>query len=344
MKLKPEQIPGHLQKNLAPVYLVSGDEPLQVAEVSDAIRARARERGCSERLVFNVESGFDWNALLQARDTLSLFAEQRVLELRLPTAKPGEAGAKVLVEYAARPPAGDVLLVISGKIDKDAQRSKWYEALERTGVAVQVWPFSVAQLPAWIERRMRARGLQPSAEAVALLAERVEGNLLACAQEIEKLLLLHGAGAVDSAAVAAAVADSARYSVYDLADRAMAGESAAVTRIMRGLEGEGEEPVLVVWALAREVRALASMADELRRGAAIDPLFLKYKVWDNRKILVRNTLKRRSPRLLRQLLRQAVKADRIIKGAAAGNAWDELLQLALGLAGVSVIQAPKSSR
>jgi len=338
MNLKPEQISSHLQRTLSPVYLVTGDEPLQVAEVCDAVRARARERGCSERLVFNVEAGFDWGALLQARDSLSLFAEQRLVELRLPTGKPGEAGAKALREYASRPPEGDVLLVIAGKIDKVAQRSKWFTALEQAGVVVQVWPLKVAQLPDWIERRMRARGLQPSAEAVTLLAERVEGNLLACAQEIEKLLLLHGAGAVDAAAVTAAVADSARYSVYDLVDRAMAGEAAAVTRTLRGLQGEGEETTLVLWALAREIRSLAGMADELRRGAALDQVLFKNKVWENRKPLVRNTLKRCSLQRLRRLLRLAGRIDRIIKGAAPGNVWDELLQLALGLAGVSVVQ------
>lgn len=338
MRLRPDQIASHLQRNLAPVYLVSGDEPLQVAEVSDAVRARAREKGCGERLVFNVEAGFDWNALLQARDSLSLFAEQRLVELRLPTGKPGEAGAKALREYVAHPPEGDVLLVIAGKSDKDAQRSKWFTALEQVGVVVQVWPPKLAQLPAWIERRMRARQLQPDAEAVALLAERMEGNLLACAQEIEKLVLLHGAGPVDGAAVAAAVADSARYSVYDLADRAMAGEGAVVTRILRGLQGEGERPTLVLWALAREIRALAAMAEELRRGTAMDQVLYKNKVWENRKALVSATLKRCSPQRLRRLLRQAGRVDRIIKGAAAGNAWDELLQLALGLAGVSVIR------
>jgi len=338
MRLKPEQISAHLQRSMAPVYLVSGDEPLQVAEVCDAIRARARDKGCGERLVFNVETGFDWNALLQARDTLSLFAEQRVVELRLPGGKPGEAGAKALGEYAARLPAGDVLLVIAGKIDKDAQRSKWFTSLEQAGVVVQVWPLSAAQLPAWIERRMRAKGLQPTREAVALLAEQVEGNLLACAQEIEKLLLLHGPGEVDDAAVRAAVADSARYSVYDLSDRALSGEGAAVTRILRGLQGEGEEPVLVLWALCREIRALASMADELQRGRAMDQVFSQHKVWENRKALVRVALKRGSPQIFRGLLRRAARADRVIKGAASGNVWDELLQLALGLAGFSVIE------
>lgn len=339
MKLKPEQIAAHLQRTLAPIYLVCGDEPLQVAEACDAIRARARESGCSERLLFNVETGFDWNALLQARDSLSLFAERRLVELRLPGGKPGEAGAKVLREYAARPAADDVLLVISAKIDKDAQRSKWFTALEQAGVVVQVWPVKPGQLPAWIERRMRTRGLQPSPEAVALLAERMEGNLLAGAQEIEKLLLLHGSGAVDGAAVTAAVSDSARYSVYDLVDRAVTGDAVAVTRILRGLQGEGEEPIVVLWALSREIRALASMAEELRRGGAVEQLLVKHRIWENRKLLVRNALKRCPPQLLRRLLRQAGRVDRIAKGVTAGNVWDELLQVALGLAGITVVEA-----
>jgi DNA polymerase-3 subunit delta len=338
MKLKPEQLPDQLQRNLAPIYLVSGDEPLQLAEACDAIRARARESGCSERLLFNVESGFDWNALLQARDTLSLFAERRLLELRLPTGKPGEAGAKALIEYAAHAPAGDVLLIVAAKIDKDAQRSKWFTALEGAGVMVQVWPLSAAQLLPWIERRMRGKGLRPSAEAVALLAGRVEGNLLACAQEIEKLLLLHGQGAVDAAAVTAAVSNSARYSVYDLVDRALAGEGAAVTRVLRGLQSEGEEPVVVLWALSREIRTLAVMADELRAGMAMDRVLVKHRVWAKRKSLVRGALKRLPPPSLRRLLRQAGQTDRVIKGVAAGNTWDELLQLALGLAGVAVVR------
>jgi DNA polymerase III subunit delta len=342
MKLKPEQISSHLERNLAPIYLVSGDEPLQVAETCDAVRKHARQSGCSERLLFNVETGFDWNALLQARDTLSLFAEQRLVELRLPSGKPGETGAKVLREYAARPPDGDVLLIISGKIEKEAQRSKWFTALEQSGVVVQVWPLSAAQLPAWIERRMRTKGLQPSVEAVALLAERVEGNLLACAQEIEKLLLLYGPGAVDHAAVASAVYDSARYSVYDLVDRALAGDGTAVARVLRGLQGEGEEPVLVLWALTREVRILMNMVEESRRGMALEQLFTQHRIWENQKILVRNALKRSSPHSFRRLLRLAARTDRVIKGIAAGNAWDELLQLALGLAGVTVVRAGAS--
>jgi len=337
VKVKAEQLAAHLERRLAPIYVVSGDEPLQAAEACDAIRAQARKRGCGERLVFNVEAGFDWKVLLQVRDSLSLFAEQRLMELRLPTGKPGDAGGKALQEYAARPAEGDVLLVICGKLDRDAQRSKWYSALEQAGVAVQVWPPNVAQLPTWIERRMRGRGLQPDAAALALLAERVEGNLLACAQEIDKLLLLHGPGGVDGAAVAVAVADSARYSIYDLADRALSGEAVAASRILRGLQGEGEEPTLVLWALAREVRMLAVVAEDVRRGAVPDQVLGRHGVWDNRKALVHAALRRHSAPGLHRLLRRAARVDRVIKGAEQGDAWDQLLQVALGLAGVTLV-------
>ncbi len=339
MKLSAEQLARHLPKQLAPIYWVSGDEPLQVMEACDAIRARARDSGCNERLVFNVETGFDWGTLSAARDTLSLFAEQRLLEVRLPSAKPGEQGAKALVEYAARPPADDVLLVSSGKLDKATQRTKWFAAVERAGVMVQVWPLEPARLPAWIAARLRAQGLQPDQEAAQLLAERVEGNLLAAVQEIEKLVLLHEPGPLDAAAVAAAVADSARYSVYDLADRALAGEAAAVARILNGLRGEGAELTLLLWALTREIRALAQMAAAVRSGTSQERVFAAHRVWDKRKPLVKAALQRHRPAAWQGLLRRAGQVDRLIKGQRPGNAWDELLQLALALAGVAVLPA-----
>ena len=338
MKLRPEQLAAHLNKTLAPVYFVCGDEPLLVAEACDAIRARARAAGCAERLVFNVESGFDWGALLQARDTLSLFAEQRLVELRLPTSKPGDAGSKTLIEYVARPPEGDVLLIAGGKLEKESQRSKWFTALEKSGVVVQVWPVDAVALPGWIAARMRAKGLRPSGEAAALLAERVEGNLLACAQEIEKLLLLHGEGPVDAEAVAAAVVSSARYSVYDLVDRALAGEAAQCARVVRGLRGEGEEPVLILWALAREIRALTRMRAALAQGQPPEKVFADNRVWDKRKPLVKAALKRHRLVAWQALLQEAGVADRVIKGAAAGEVWDVLLQLTLRLAGVNAVK------
>ena len=185
MKLKPEQLPAQLQRGLAPIYVISGDEPLLVMEAADAVRQCAREAGFVDRQVMNVERGFDWGALAEAASSMSLFAEQRLLELRLPTGKPGDAGAKALSAFAANPPPDTLLLVLSGKLDGRAQQSKWYKALEGVGIGVVVWPLNAAQLPGWIAARMRAKGMQPDGEAVAMLAERVEGNLLAAVQEIE---------------------------------------------------------------------------------------------------------------------------------------------------------------
>src|SRR3569623_1523900 len=322
MKLKAEQLAQQLQRGLAPVYLIGGDEPLQVMEAAAAVRARARAGGCSERQVFEVERGFNWNELMQARASLSLFAEQRLLELRLPSGKPGVDGSKALIEYLAAPPVGDVLLIVAGKLERESTQAKWFGAIDQAGVVVQVWPVEAAHLPLWIERRMRARGLRPDAEAVALLAERVEGNLLACAQEIEKLALLHGDAPLDAAAVAAAVTDRTR-----------AGDAAGSARVLHGLRGEGEEPVLVLWLLAREIRALAQMRAALAAGKGEEKIFAEHRIWDKRKAPVRAALKRHTLNASRQLLRRAAMVDRVAKGMAAGNVWDELLQLTMALAG-----------
>ena len=195
MKLRPEQLSGHLQQGLKPIYLLSGDEPLQMMEAGDAIRQQARQQGANEREVLHADaSGFDWNTLLNAANTLSLFAEQRLIELHLPNGKPGNEGSKVLCEYAARPPEDTVLMIRSGKLDKTTLNSKWGKAVDAAGVVMQFWPIKPEELPTWVRRRMQAAGLQTTPEAAALLAERVEGNMLAATQEIEKLLLLYGPG------------------------------------------------------------------------------------------------------------------------------------------------------
>ena len=335
MQIKLEQLDQHLKRPLAAVYFVHGDEPLLVQEASDLIRLQARNSGCTEREVYSVEAGFDWNGFLQAGDALSLFAERKLLELRMPTGKPGgDAGAKALCAYAERPSPDNVLLIQAGKLEAAARRSKWYKALDGVGVMVQVWPVERRQLPGWAMRRMRERGLQPTPQAVALLVERVEGNLLACAQEIEKLLLLHGAGAIDEEAVAAGVADSARFDIYKLVDEALQGDGARTARIVVGLQSEGVEPVLVLWALTREIRAMARMAHLLQKGAAPDQAMAKSGVWDKRKPLVRAGLKRHGAMQWQAMLGKAGELDALIKGGRAGNVWDELLALSLWLGGV----------
>ncbi|MFA7592528.1 MAG: DNA polymerase III subunit delta [Thiohalobacteraceae bacterium] len=333
MQLKPEQLAQHLQKHLAPVYLIHGDELLLVQEAADAIRAAARARDYADREVLTVERDFDWNRLTEASNNLSLFAERRILEVRLPTGKPGDAGGKALRAYAARPAEDTLLLIISGKLDAQQRKSKWVTDLEAAGVGVPVWPVDARALPAWIRARMRAAGLQPTPAAVDLLAERIEGNLLACAQEIDKLALLVGEGPVDAAAVTAAVADSARFDVFGLVDSALAGEPGRSLRMLVGLRGEGVEPVLVVWALARELRTLAAMAWETAHGESPGQVMARHRVWKARQGPIGKALTRHRLDTWLDLLRRCAHLDQMVKGQAPGNVWDELVQLCLLLAG-----------
>jgi len=333
VKLGALQLDRHLQQGLAPVYCISGDEPLLVQEACDLVRRHARAAGCEERLVMHADGGFDWNSLLREACGLSLFSQRRLLELRLPTGKPGDAGGKALQAYAADGGGDNILLVICGKLDAASQRTRWFKALEGVGVIVQVWPLSLRQLPDWITGRMRQAGLQPSREAAMVLAERVEGNLLAAAQEIEKLRMLRGEGAVSVDEVLAAVTDSARYDIFGLVDCALAGEEGRVVRMLDGLRAEGVEPTLVLWAMAREIRQLASMCGEVEQGAALGQVLARYRVWEKRKPLFTRALQRSQRRDWLAMIRASAKIDRCIKGLEAGSCWDELLQLALSMAG-----------
>jgi DNA polymerase III subunit delta len=333
MQLKPEQLAQQLKKGLAPIYFIHGDELLLVQEAADAVRACARAQGYSEREVFNVDRDFDWYQLAESSNNLSLFAERRILEVRMPTGKPGDAGGKALREYAARPAEDTLLLVVSGKLDAQQRKSKWVTELEAAGVGIQIWPVDARALPQWIRMRMQGLGLQPSTEAAQLLAERIEGNLLACAQEIDKLKLLLGQGAVDAAAVTAAVTDSARFDVYGLVDAALAGQADRSLRMLAGLRGEGVEPVLVTWALARELRSLAAMAWETARGDAPASVLARHRVWSSRQAVVGKALTRHKLAAWQAMLGDCAHLDRVVKGQTPGNPWDELVQLCLRLAG-----------
>ncbi len=329
MKVRPEQLTANLKQRLAPVYLVHGDETLLVAEASDAIRGFVREQGFDERNVFTVDPGFDWNVLREAGASMSLFAQKRLIELRLPSGKPQDAGSKALLEYLSYEQSDSILLIVSGKIDARSQQSKWFKALDQRGVTVQIWPIKPQQLPGWINQRMKAVELQPTRDAVALLAERVEGNLLACVQEIEKLRLLNGAGKIDADAVRDSVVDSSRYDIYGLVDAALGGDVGRITHIVNGLRGEGVEIVLALWALAREIRELSRMAAAQKNGENLEQIFRKYRVWETRKPLIKRALARHNVNVWQQLLCQAGRVDRTIKGVVAGDAWEELLQLAV---------------
>jgi DNA polymerase-3 subunit delta len=333
MQLKPEQLDAHLNKNLAPLYFISGDEPLRVLEAADAVRAAARGQGYDEREVLTVQAGFDWGSLLAEAGNLSLFAQRRIIDLRLPTGKPGKEGAEALRAFAGQPPEDILLLITAGKLEPAARKSKWVQALDSAGVVTYVWPLNARETGNWVQARMRKCGLQPTPGAVRMLAERVEGNLLACVQEIDKLFLLQGAGPVSEEDITALVADHARYDVFTLVDSALAGQAARSVRILNGLQAEGVALPVVLWALAREIRQLTAMAGELVPGQDISSVLGRHRVWANRKALVGAALKRLPHASCKQLMRQCASLDRVCKGQAAGNAWDELLQLTLQMAG-----------
>ncbi len=336
MQLLPEALESHLGATLASAYLLSGDEPLLIQESADRIRTAARARGFTERQVYHADGRqFDWNSPLAEAGARSLFAERKILEIRLATAKPGEQGSKVLVELCRL--AGDdlLLLVITPKLDRSAQGSAWVKALAQTGAQLQIWPIDRAGLPQWITTRLRHAGLAVSRPAAELLAERVEGNLLAAAQEVEKLRLLAPAGELDVDAISTAVADSARFNIFKLADYALAGDTQAASRSLRGLRDEGVEPAAVLWALTRDVMIIARLQGAGR--ARQDEIFKEARVWDNRKDLLRDISRRIRPAQINLLLRQLAGVDRAIKGVRDASPWDELLDVLLSLCGRNAI-------
>ena len=337
MKLSPAQLGKHLQGPLAPVYVVSGDEPLLCQEACDAIRAACRQQDFSERQVFNVEAGFDWGQLAEVGASLSLFAERRLLELRIPNGKPGDKGAAALLDYLARPAEDTVLLISLPKLDGSTQKTKWAKALIDGKLVqfVQIWPVDAAQLPQWIRQRLAQAGLAADQEAVELIAARVEGNLLAAVQEIEKLKLLAKGGQVTAETVQAAVADSARYDVFGLIDAALQGHPEHVLRMLDGLRGEGVEPLFIMTMLAREVRQLANIALLYSQGVPLDRAFSQARppVWDKRRPLVSKALQRHDVGGWQRLLMSAQHIDEQIKGQAEGNPWTGLANLALQISG-----------
>jgi DNA polymerase-3 subunit delta len=321
MRLGFHELQGHLKKKLAPVYVITGDEPLQQGEAADLIRNTARSQGFSERKIIETGSKFDWNELTTESNTLSLFAEQRILDLRITNGKPGKEGSKALSGYCENLPEDILLLITMPKVDQQQTRSKWYKILDKVGIIVQVWPVNEQRLPPWIEQRMRQKGLTPEPEAIQMLAERVEGNLLAATQEIEKLLMLHGPGIITAEQLTASVADSARFDVFSLVDAALQGNTARCIRILDGLKNEGTAAAIVSWALSREIRQMVQIAHAAKDGFPLSKVFTDFRIWDKRKPLVSSGLKRLSLKEWQSLLQQCLEADMALKGQSRQDCW-----------------------
>lgn len=333
MNIYPEQLESALanpvDNPLSSVYLVSGDEPLQIMEATDMIRSACREQGYVEREIFDVDANFDWQQFNEEAASMSLFSSQRMLDVRLPSGKPGRQGSEAIKQYLEKPPEDTILLITSGRLDKSAKNSAWYKAIDKNGAVIQCWPVALDKLHAWVKQRFQSRGMQPEREVVDYVCQHVEGNMLAAAQEIDKIHLLVGPGAVDFESVREAITDNSRYSVFELVDVAMKGDRSRVLKIANSLSAEGVEPLAVIWVFAKELRLLCSTAS--------DPSTAEYKlsrsgVWRNRMPLFKDCMARHSEKSLQSLLKRCAKIDGISKGFELGNAWDELRMLSFLLA------------
>lgn len=329
MRLKLDQLGAALQKTLAPVYLISGDEPLQVGEAADDIRRAAKQAGYATREVIAIDSGSEWYQLTAEAESLSIFSEKKLIDLRLPSAKPGTDGSKVLTAYCRHLPEDTVLLITAGKLESAAQKAQWFQALDNAGVIVQVWPLQGPELLHWLQRRAERKGMRFEADAVKSLAARIEGNLLAAAQEIEKLFILHGQSRVGKAMVEDDVADSARFDVFKLIDTLLQGKLNRAVKILNGLKAEGIAAPVVLWAVSRETRALFNIKAELKQGGHQDAVFKKYQIWDKRKQAVQEALHRLKTEDLQAILQLSATADRQIKGQASGDGWESLFEICL---------------
>ena len=331
MQLRGEQLSAHLERELKPVYVLYGDEPLLVIEAADAIRAAARRQGFVDREVLTAIVGFNWNELHQAAGNMSLFGGRTLLDLRIPTGKPGREGSAALQEYCARPSPDALLLVTLPGLDWTEEKAAWLKALAEAGVAIKLIPPNATELPGWLAGRLRRQQQSADNEALRFIAERVEGNLLAAHQEILKLGLLYPQGTLSLPQVQEAVLNVARFDLDGLREALLSGDMARFARTLDGLQQEGEASPLVLWAITEEVRALAQVKSGLKARRPLDVLLKEAKVWGPRQTFFKRALQRIDGVVADAALEQAANIDRMIKGAGTGDVWDEFLRIGLRL-------------
>lgn len=311
MKLRQDQLQDHLNKGLANCYLVSGDDPLLVMEACDAIRAKARQQGIEERQLFHAEAGFDWIALREEANAMSLFASRRVLEVRVGNGKPSDKGAS-LQALAEHPNPDNLLLVVMPRLDAKTQRTSWFKALDQAGVFLPIWPIERAQYSGWLQRRLHAAGLHADPGALAALAQQTEGNLLAAVQEIEKLRLL-GTTQITEETIIDAIGDSSRFDAFGLADACLEGNLAHSCRMLAHLHSEGVDAIMIVGALNRKIRQLISLHGQ--SGQQLSAAFKQQNVWPRQQGPYKKALQRLTLRQLYDALRLSNKTDSAIKGS-----------------------------
>jgi len=340
MQLKVEELGAHLSRGIKQLYVVHGDEPLLALEAGDTIRAAARAAGVTERDVLVVEPGFKWDAFVGANANASLFGDRKFVDVRIPSGKPGVEGGKALESYAANPNPDNVTLVTLPRLDGAAKSSAWFSALCEAGVAIAVYPVERDALPGWIAQRLSRQKQRATRETLIFLADACEGNLLAARQEIEKLALLLPEGELDHEAVERAVADVARFDVFELSHAWLAGDAARTVRILRALEAEGDAPTLAIWQLSEDVHAIAVVTALVRNGTPLSAAVRNARVWGKRQNALERAVKRVAPSSIPPILTAIARLDALAKGIGTGNAWDELATVALAVAGTSVVPLP----
>ncbi len=339
MKLNYSQLSQHLTKQLSPLYIISSDEILLLQEAIECIRIAARKAGYNERTSLSIDSGSDWEKILHTEaHSLSLFANKRIIELHLAEHKPNAAANKILHNLATKPLADTIFIISTNKTDSKTEQTKWYKTLETNGVAIQIWPITIDQLPSWIIQRAKKIGLTITPDAAKFLADQVEGNLLAADQEIEKLFLLNSKNIIDIQLIENTITDNAHFDIFTLVECALSGNSKRCLRILSNLQAEGLEPLLVLWALTRELRTLSDIAYQLKQGLTLQSLFAKHRIWEKRQPGVRRFLAKHTTQNCWEMLSQAANIDKMIKGARPGNVWNELQLVTLRMAGNAIIK------
>ncbi|WP_297571815.1 DNA polymerase III subunit delta [uncultured Deefgea sp.] len=331
--MRSEDLAAAAKRKLAPLYIIHGDEALLSLEAVQTLRDIARQQGYSEREVLTVENAaqFQWEQLISAGQSLSLFAELRILELRIPNGKPGTEGGKALEAFASKLPSDTLTIITLPRLDKTALNSKWMSALAKAGEVIEAKLIERSALPQWISKRLATQAQNLSPEAMAWLVDRVEGNLLAALQEIQKLALLHPSGLLTLDDLTAAVANVARYDVFQLGEALLQGDAERMVHMLSGLKAEGESAVLVLWALTEETRNLYRFAQGRARNIPTAQLIKDLRLWGNKQKLIEAAAARVNRRQLTNALQQAARIDSLIKGIGEGEVWHELTAMALSL-------------
>jgi DNA polymerase-3 subunit delta len=334
MKIASNQLVSSLKRELLPAYWISGDDPLLLQEACDLVRAHTKTLGFDTRRVFYIDTNFNWHDFLGETQSLSLFSENTLIELRLGDKKLPDAGRKALTEYLKQPATDKVILIIGGKLDAASQKTKWFKAIEAYAGFVQIYPLNSNELPNWIALRLKKYELTADKEAIKLLAERGEGNLLALSQDLEKLSLQYPKANIALDQVMSAISDNSHYDIFALVDAALAANAERTLKILSVLKGEGIEPILILWALAREIRLLFNLSKSAEPVS--ESLLRKNGVWPKRMALIKFALNRGSLKLYEKLLQQCAYVDEMLKGIRLGNSWDALERMSLNLAGIKL--------